>query len=126
MGYYSEVALCLDAKAYAHFEAELATQSDHIRSEVKDLISWAKRLDNNGNILFHWDFVKWYESFPCVGFIMNHLNSLPSELMDSYCFSRIGEELDDNEQQGHHWDNPFEVMIERSIHCIGKKEKKDA
>ncbi len=115
MGYYSEVALCLDAQAHKQFQEELTKQNETTQNEVAELLSWSTNTTKEDNVLFYWDSVKWYEDFPCVGFIMNFINNLSYDFMDNYLFLRVGENYEDIENQGYYWGNPFSVQMDRKI-----------
>ena len=114
MGYYSEVGLCLAPEsAKALKEAIKSLPDDELRQEISDLIESATlHTHPNGDIAYWWNWLKWYQNFADIKFIMEFIWSLPNE---SYYFIRIGEETEDVEIQGGYWDNPFPMGLDRSI-----------
>ena len=106
MGYRSEVALALDAPATSALSA-LAK----IEPEVKELLDEAtdSRTGENES-RYYWESIKWYESYAEIRLIKAFLAMLPD---DSYGIIRMGEELDDIEQDGVPYD--FELYVERRV-----------
>ena len=117
MGYYSEVALCLNKNAHDKMLEKLETQDEDTKTHVQDLLKDAQKFVFDGDTLYHWLWVKWYDYFPCVGFIEKVLGELPDdyEATEQYKFMRVGEELEDNEERGSYYENPFDAEVGRSI-----------
>ena len=112
MGYRSEIILVVGKEALPLFLTALAKEP-----EARSLCySHAdKRLDDyeDGAVLFHWDHIKWYDSFKEVAAIEEFMNDCDTEdLEDHYRFVRIGEETDDNEVRGWGFDH---VYVTRSV-----------
>ena len=117
MGYYSEVAFCLNKEAHDKMLAALEAQDEVIKPQVLALLEEARKLNYDGDILYHWGDVKWYNSYPCVGFIEKFLDELTDDydIPEQYKLMRVGEELRDNEERGSYDDNPFDAQVGRSI-----------
>ena len=134
MGYRSEVVLVVGKEVMPQFmvtmakspEARALCWSEHDRM-IKDY-------DGEGNILFAWGGIKWYDSYEGIRAIEDFLDWCDSEHVpvseeqakadmsptpithvdgdQCYRFVRIGEELEDIEQRGGgFWD----VGVRRSI-----------
>ena len=71
--------------------------------------------EESGAELFLWDYLKWYDNYPDVRFIEDLMNELES---DDFLFLRIGEDMNDNEEKGSFWNNPFALSILRTITSI--------
>lgn len=111
MGYRSEVLLALKPKAQALLSTYIArggAVAHFFTDEVCDEID--KRSD--GDVTYHWDHVKWYETYPEIAAVTDFMARLDDEdLEEEYKFVRIGEDDDDNETHG----CGFEVGITRAI-----------
>ena len=118
MGYRSEVVLALSPQIMPHFLAVIARCP-----EARELC-WAQSSamirDYNripGAMCFHWESIKWYESYAGIRGIQEFLSwcqcEQPSDLdaEDHVRFVRIGEELDDVDSVGY----GFDIHVERSI-----------
>ncbi len=123
MGYYSEVGLCLNKAAHAAMLKKLARQNKETKKEVKELLAYADKYIahskiEEGSVLYHWEWVKWYNSYTEVKFVEEFLQTLgvDEEVELLYRFVRIGEEYDDIEFLGGYYDNPFEMDLGRSVH----------
>ena len=115
MGYYSNVGLVLKKDANAILKAKLLLLDCSGRNKYvpnfllhNPDITTAK----NGDVLYYWRDVKWYEDFPEIQFIEDNLTDFDS---NDYQFIRIGEEETDIERQGDYWDNPFGLRVVRDI-----------
>lgn len=106
MGYRSDVALELTKETNDLFQA-LYT---HEFPEDIEFLSNNIQRETDEATLYYWSDVKWYDSYPEVGFIGNFISELCE---DDYKFVRIGEEYDDSETGG--YSEEFNVYIERSI-----------
>lgn len=112
MGYYSDIAFVLSPEA--------AQKLDHLlRQEAEDsdntqAIRYAEttRESADGSRLYYWDLVKWYPEFPEIAWIEDFRDSLPS---DDFLFIRLGEYLNDVEELGTYYGNPFGVSVHREI-----------
>jgi len=122
MGYRSQVLIALKAKHIKRFLEQVV-----FTAEAKDIFDdWCKIStefedpDDENGILFHWDSIKWYESYPSVNAVMTFIHNLPDdESRTDYYYIRIGEEVSDVELEGYWWDNPFDIGIDRSIYYGG-------
>ena len=112
MGYRSEVVLVVGKEALPLFLNALAT------CEMARKLCYSeadKRIDNydDGAVLFHWDHIKWYDTFKEVAALEEFMNDCDAEDMeDHYRFVRTGEELDDNEHRGYGFND---IYVSRSI-----------
>lgn len=115
MGYRSNVGIVLSRTAEAKLQDEIGSCTGDIRQEVESLLDVAeyKQSDpKSGATGYYFTWMKWYEAYPDVGFIMQFLDSLDGE---DYLFIRIGENDDDTEERGCFYDNPFCMSLVREI-----------
>ncbi len=117
MGYYSEVALCFPQKANTEFLVAISNQTPEIQSEINDLISNSEKYTRDKAFLYHWSWVKWYSSFPCVGFIEKFLETIDNadETDLEYRLVRVGEEVGDIVEEGDYYDNPFSACSTQGV-----------
>ena len=106
MGYRSQVALELAKEENDLFQALYAANFPEDLSWLYDNV----KSENEDGTLYCWDSVKWYDSYPEVGFIESFMDSIDYE---DYAFIRLGEESDDNEHRGD--GTLFGLCINRSI-----------
>ena len=131
MGYRSEVVLYVGPEVMPQFmvtmakcQAARAMCFAEADEKIKDY------RDVKGSFLFKWEWLKWYDSFPCVSAIEDFMDwcegeHVPTDEKDDegnaklvnaiefFKFIRIGEEMDDNEQRGDaFWGD---ICINRSI-----------
>lgn len=107
MGYYSEVAIQCEEKAYERFK-ETFTEYSQPNEIFKD----------GDRYIIHWDSVKWYDYFDevkAVTKIMDELDDECNEIGDGlgYGFMRIGEDLTDIDTRSNDYD--LELYVNRSI-----------
>lgn len=121
MGYRSDVALVVVKNEKAPTTIpELLALAKVANANVED--SWQGydvRLEwDDKTFIFYIEHVKWYENYPEVQ-CMEKLKELALETKQfSYAFSRVGEEIDDNEYIVEGECPPYDVLgINRSI-CI--------
>lgn len=116
MGYHSDVGLALKPSAVHILQKQINAldKNSEAFSVITDFLAYADKHyeHDTGAEIYLWEYVKWYDEFPDVGFIENLLESL--DLRD-FLFIRIGEELDDIEYRGSFWDNPFDLSVSRNI-----------
>lgn len=98
MGYYSEVAIKCEEKAFKLFEEvfskkELYVEPDHIYKDGDDYI-------------IHWDWIKWYDGFEGVDAITDVMETLNDNTTDGYGyrFMRLGEDDNDTETMENDYD----------------------
>lgn len=119
MGYYSEVAVALTQAGVAELQKRLGVADESIAAEVNGLLQSADQhyvdADSQAEV-WHWDFLKWYESepdfYPDIYFMQELMDALDD---DDYRFIRIGEDYDDTEVRGAFTENPFDLELARSI-----------
>lgn len=110
MGYRSEVLLALKPKARALLSTYIARGGQLAALFTDEEADIDKR--NDGDITYRWDSIKWYDSYPEIGAIIDFMARLDNEdLEEEYKFIRIGEDADDNETRGY----GFDVGITRTI-----------
>tara|TARA_Y100000310_G_scaffold333481_1_gene411135 strand:- start:746 stop:1075 length:330 start_codon:yes stop_codon:yes gene_type:complete len=51
-------------------------------------------------VFWELDYLKWYDSFPCVSAIEEWMSDMTDEREDEYAFYRMGEEFGDTEERG--------------------------
>ena len=117
MGYRSDVGLALTQSAVQTLNRKLNAldKTSEAFSVITDFFAYAYKHfadTESGSEVYLWEYVKWYEEFPDVGFIEHLLTALD---WSDFLFIRIGEELDDIDSRGSFWDNPFDLGISRSI-----------
>ena len=126
MGYRSEIILVVGKEALPLFMTALAKEPE---ARALCYSHADKRLDDycDGAVLFQWDHIKWYDSFPEIEMINSLIEALECEDLSEFGlknddnapdytelfrFVRLGEEMDDNEQRGYGFDN---IYITRAI-----------
>ena len=120
MGYRSDVGLALSKTGAIRLEEKLASldKDSETHFNVTEFLEYAQKHlkhEESGAELYLWDYLKWYDSFSDVRFIEELMNELE---WDDFLFLRIGEDMNDNEENGGFWDNPFELSILRTITSI--------
>lgn len=89
----------------SHVMLELAKEQNDIfqalyMSKFPDDAEWFfKCIENYDNeaILYNFDCIKWYDTFPEVAFVEHFLNTIDYK---QYHFVRVGEEPEDTEEHG--------------------------
>ena len=108
MGYRSEVTLTMYEKDYE----ELLRQAIKERNnDVVDFIKYAGLYRKADVITIHWDWVKWYEEYPDIKFIMDFIMSNDIH----YSFKRVGEEAGDIEETG--YDEGYDLTSATYVSC---------
>lgn len=136
MGYYSAVGISIKEKDYQKLQDNLKKGVDYdgepVEQEtIKFVQNILKSCDTNYKFIpdddteeiyhyFGWDFIKWYENvFPEVDYIMDFIRSLDS----GYNFIRIGEEVDDIQEEMNC--DMYTICVTRDIDICGKRIKED-
>ena len=120
MGYRSQVGLCLTGTAAAILKEKIAQCNMQENTFMLTHADTHAEDADSGAEMWTWDWVKWYDDFSEVDFIVTFMAELE---WDEYLFIRIGEEHDDNEVSGSFWDNPFEMALSRTIDfCLPASE----
>ena len=120
MGYRSDVGLALSKVGAVSLQKKLVAldQDSETFFKVTELLKYAHKHmkhEETGSELYLWDYLKWYDSYSDVRFIEDLMGELEDE---EFLFLRIGEDMNDNEEKGSFWDNPFELSILRTITSI--------
>lgn len=125
MGYYSEIAICMAQEVHTAFQQKLAQAEQSLKENVECMLSEANFYEKNGDVLYYLAWIKWYDNYPEIAFMMNFLREFEpvsededdeKDGDDCYRIIRIGEEYDDIETEGSYWDNAFCLDACRSIH----------
>ena len=120
MGYRSDVGLALSKSGAIRLQEKLAAldKDSDVFFNVTELLKYARKHvkhEETESELYLWDYLKWYDNYFDVRFIEDLLGELEDE---EFLFLRIGEDMNDNEEKGSFWDNPFELSILRTITSI--------
>jgi len=133
MGYRSEVVLVVGKEVMPQFMVTMA-KSAEARAMCFVEAQRMNDYDGEGNMLFAWDGIKWYDSYEGIAAIADFLDWCDSEHVpvsdeqkaqdksptpvthvdgdECYKFVRVGEEVEDMEERGSgFWD----VGVRRSI-----------
>ena len=99
MGYRSEVAIAMQEKDFVNLiklaKENFSTEKDE--ETVADLIGYSdKILKKDDVVIIHWYWIKWYDDFPDVSYVMSFIR----EKADGYAFVEIGEDGNTNKEYG--------------------------
>ena len=121
MGYRSEVVLAVHKQVMGKF-LQLIGQNDEMKTMCFSDAEVTEDYNGDGNFLFRWSGIKWYDSFEEVQAIEDFLDWCECEelelddgihsAMDFVRFVRIGEEMDDVVERGMGF---WSVGVRRSI-----------
>lgn len=101
MGYRSEACFSITKELYSKHPGLI----EHVK--------YCDSVNLSGNILyFHWDSIKWYDSYPEVEYITNLIDEFPEECG----LVRLGEDYDDTEYLG---TREHDVYLSRTIDIPG-------
>ena len=133
MGYRSQVVLAVDKALMGKFLAHVSqceSTKNLVFAEADDKV---ENYNGDGNFLFRWDSVKWYDGYKEVDCISNFMDEVDDMVLDEivvtspaggpdgvrpvhgdefYRFIRVGEEGDDIEARG----EGFEIYPQTTIH----------
>ena len=126
MGYRSEVVLAVHKQVMGKF-LQLIGQNDEMKALCFSDAEVTENYNGDGNFLFQWSGIKWYEDFPEVKAIMDFMQwchdtdlkdeNYPEDRQPSgdefFRFIRVGEESDDIEYDGYCED--FEMYTQTTI-----------
>lgn len=120
MGYRSDIGICLSTngmeelkKALTALDAGTACSQEE-KTWIHELFTCpAPKSSPYGAGAWSWDGLKWYTDYRDVQWVEDFLGSFNDE---DYYFLRIGDDIDDTEERGYFWDNPFGMSLSRSIH----------
>ena len=122
MGYRSEVVFVVAKEVMPQFLATMAKSPEARNMCFSETDMRIKDFQGEGNILFNWSHIKWFEGYEEIDAIVDFMDWCDSEHIDVdgdeqeginfYRFCRVGEEYEDNVVRGWAFDD---VNIERSI-----------
>ena len=120
MGYRSDVGLALSKTGAIRLQEKLKAldKDSEIFFNVTEFLECAckhQKHEETGSELYLWEYLKWYDNYSDVRFIEDLINELEWE---DFLFLRLGEDMNDNEEKGSFWDNPFQLSILRTITSI--------
>lgn len=117
MGYRSDVGLVMNKKCSDKFQKELQSMNQTDAAEIIDFLSSTthQKTAENGDVLFIWEYIKWYLTDSVVHFIIDFLNNLDYDGEEQYLFCIVGEEMDDCSIGGQYYENPFGLNIIRQL-----------
>ncbi|MFA5049168.1 MAG: hypothetical protein WC516_09150 [Patescibacteria group bacterium] len=104
MGYRSDAVLVITRELYNEVVQLFG---------VKELLDDAERHEKDNCFLFFWGSIKWGGNN--VESLFEFLGNNFDTAYENYLFCRTGEEMDDNEEGGGWYDNPFNCRIVRLI-----------
>lgn len=123
MGYLSEVSITMFE---SDFENLVLSSSKNMENGAFDLLKRATlyREKAVGSITLFWDYVKWYDSYESIAFIMNFIRN------NQYQFRRVGEGYSDieDEYNDDDWVLTDATYIERyiNVECAGEETNIDS
>jgi hypothetical protein len=119
MGYRSEVVFIVAKEVMPQFLATMAKSPEARKMCFSETDKRIKDFQGDGNILFNWSYIKWYEGYEEIDAITDFMDWCDSQdpadeqnATNFYRFVRVGEETDDNVIRGYGFED---VYIERSI-----------
>ena len=123
MGYRSEVVFVVAKEVMPQFLATMAKSPEARAMCFTETDMRIKDYCGEGNILFNWAAIKWYEGYEEIDAIVDFMNWCDGEMIETddddeqeainfYRFIRTGESDDDNVVRGWAFSD---VCIERSI-----------
>ena len=122
MGYRSQVVLIVGKEVMPQFLVTLAKSPETREMCFGEADKMIKDYDGDGNILFAWDSIKWYDSYEPIRAIDDFMDwcdaeEIPVDGEDCeagyfFRFVRTGEDDDDNVCRGYGFEH---VYVERRI-----------
>ena len=113
MGYRSEVVLVVGKEVMPQFMVTMAKSPEARRLCWADHDKMMKDYDGEGNILFAWGSIKWYEGYEPIDAINDFMGWCEAEdKEEDFRFIRVGEDPDDNVERG--W-LTHDVFITREV-----------
>ena len=81
MGYHSEIVITLSKEAKKSLEEKLNNLPDEQADNIESMLSSsdAHFIHESDAELYHWTWVKWYNTYPEIAFIEDFLNNLEDE-----------------------------------------------
>ena len=113
MGYRSDVIFWV----HKSLVSRLLTMTNQNKEAFNVLFKWADlEKDEEGNMKFDIDHIKWYDAYGGVAAIEGFMDDLEMEDEDwGFGFHRLGEEFGDHEQRGQ--SELWEVYPMQSLSC---------
>ena len=115
MGYRSEVVFVVAKEVMDQFLVTMAKSPQAREMCFGEADKRIKDYDGEGNILFNWHSIKWFEGYEEIDAIVDFMDWCDGdehEAVNFYRFVRIGEDSDDNVHRGWGFQD---IYIERSI-----------
>ena len=122
MGYRSEVILCVGNEVMPQFLTTLAKCPEARELCFKHTDEMIKDYDGTGNLLFRWDYIKWYQGYDPIDALSDFMDWCDGEEIEVdgdsqeaayfFRFVRVGEEMEDSVVRGYGFED---VGIERRI-----------
>ncbi len=122
MGYRSEVVFVVAKEVMPQFLVTMAKSPQARAMCFSEADRMIKDYDGDGNILFSWSGIKWFEGYEEIDAIVDFMDWCDgehiavdgdeTEAVNFYRFVRIGEDSDDNTHRGWGFES---IYIERSI-----------
>lgn len=112
MGYRSDVRIITSKKGFKELNKYVKNylkNSDEKNYNLLEDLNF--KVENDYEVYFDWNYLKWYESYDTVQAIHSGLNHLEDKDM-SYRFARIGENYDDYEEYSHESEKEEEQDLE--------------
>ena len=97
MGYRSDVILMIEKPLVGSFLTALNKCQQAFDMVFKEA---EQEKSDNGDLLFRWEYIKWYQGYPEIDIIQNWMDSVDTFHEDHYSFHRLGEEFGDHESRG--------------------------
>jgi hypothetical protein len=113
MSYHSQVGLAIKAITLAHVRDGYPQLAGDPKKILDDADTHIKSED--GNHLFIWDCIKWYDDDLEIKALMDRLAILPIEQFDDYFFMELGESRDQSIDLGGWSDNDFDLCVTRQL-----------
>lgn len=131
MGYYSSVMLTTTNRGFN----VLKHYCEDLNLEYNMLDHCDRLIRGDRHVCATWDWTKWYDTFPEIRAIEDGLRFL-SDMDISYSFTRIGEEVDDIENDYNYGNDDADLPYNEMVRCYdidemerlitGKRNKYDS
>jgi len=101
MGYRSQAVLVVGKEVMPQFLTTMAKSPEARRLCWSDHDKMIKDYDGEGNILFAWSYIKWYEGYEPIDAINDFMDWCEGEEKEEeFRFVRVGEATDDTVERG--------------------------
>lgn len=115
MGYYSDVGIATSLPLYQELQKAIEDIKDPtLKKGASLLLERAEKLidPKTADVTLFWHCIKWYTGFPECSFITDFLTNVDDPY---YYFCRIGEEIDDVEEEASWEDYPESFYLVRTL-----------